>query len=140
MQHWGCFHPLRDISAAPYWLGQADVAAAAHGLNGQNASFDIHSIPAERLLFFAGGIRHEDPAYSHGVRQELHRLFGKGQDANITIHEGRFENYSAAVKGSRFCAAFAGHGWGIRLSQYMAQGCVPVIIQVGVVVMLHNNM
>ncbi|WIA23466.1 hypothetical protein OEZ85_000212 [Tetradesmus obliquus] len=128
-KHWGCFHPLRDISAAPYWLNQAGVAAAAHGLQGAKPTFDVKAIPAERLLFFAGGIRHGDPSYSHGVRQELHTRFGRGQHPNITIHEGRCENYSAALQGSKYCLAPSGHGWGIRLSQYMIQGCVPVIIQ-----------
>lgn len=79
----------------------------------------------------AGGIRPNEPDYSNGVRQELHRLFGKGQHPNITIHEGGHPSYTAAMKGSKFCMAPSGHGWGIRLSQYMAQGCVPVIIQVG---------
>jgi hypothetical protein len=54
VQHWGCFHPLRDISAAPYWLGQAKVAAASYGLQGAKPSFDVTAIPSERLLFFAG--------------------------------------------------------------------------------------
>lgn len=54
IQHWGCFHPLRDISATPYWLGQADVAAETYGLNGLKGTFDVKQVPNERLLFFAG--------------------------------------------------------------------------------------
>jgi hypothetical protein len=85
------------------------------------------------MSLLAGGIRHDDPSYSHGVRQELHKRFGNGRHPNVTIHEGRFDNYSAAVRGSKYCLAPSGHGWGIRLSQYMLQGCVPVIIQVGLI-------
>eukprot|EP00882_Tetradesmus_deserticola_P022294 GHRQ01024193.1.p2 GENE.GHRQ01024193.1~~GHRQ01024193.1.p2 ORF type:complete len:252 (+),score=51.38 GHRQ01024193.1:207-962(+) len=129
-KHWGCFHPLRDICATPYWNGQAETAAATYGLAGSAPTFDAKLIPTQRLLFFAGGIRHHEPGYSHGTRQELHRRFGKGQHPNVTIHEGSFPDYIAAVRGSKFCVAPSGHGWGIRLSQYMAQGCVPVIIQV----------
>lgn len=53
MQHWGCFHPQRDIVAAPYWKGQANTAAATYGLSDSPPLFDPKFIPP-RLLFFAG--------------------------------------------------------------------------------------
>ncbi|KAF6261895.1 hypothetical protein COO60DRAFT_713350 [Scenedesmus sp. NREL 46B-D3] len=43
-KHWGCFHPLRDISAAPYWMEQAETAAATYGLGGAAATFDATAI------------------------------------------------------------------------------------------------
>lgn len=50
LQHWGCFNPLRDISAAAFWQGQADTARQTY----VNGSFDTAHIPKDRLLFFSG--------------------------------------------------------------------------------------
>lgn len=63
-------------------------------------------------------------------------MFGDGRHPNVTIHEGILpaDKYRELLHNSKFCLAASGHGWGIRLSQYMAQGCVPVIIQVSVAV------
>lgn len=49
-QHWGCFNPLRDISAAAYFQGQAEAARKAF----LNQSFDLEHVPKDRLLFFSG--------------------------------------------------------------------------------------
>ncbi len=37
------------------------------------------------------------------------------------------------MRQAKFCLAPYGHGWGIRLMKLIVAGCVPVIIQVGVV-------
>jgi hypothetical protein len=37
------------------------------------------------------------------------------------------------MRQAKFCLAPYGHGWGIRLMKVIVAGCVPVIIQVGVV-------
>jgi hypothetical protein len=34
-----------------------------------------------------------------------------------------------SIRTSKYCLAPYGHGWGVRLAQYIAYGCVPVIIQ-----------
>jgi hypothetical protein len=36
----------------------------------------------------------------------------------------------AAVQDSKFCLNVYGHGYGVRLVQYVMAGCVPVTIQV----------
>jgi len=126
-QRWGCFRPSRDIVAAPYWLGQGRVARGTWEVG----PFNTSEIPP-RLLFFAGGVRRDQPDYSNGVRQEFHSLFGAGQHPDVTIHEGPIAGYVEHIRSSRFCLAPSGYGWGIRLSQLMAQGCVPVIVQDGV--------
>jgi hypothetical protein len=59
----GCFNPLRDILAAPYFPNQA--AVANHTYSRFNASY----IPSQRLAFFAGDIRPDQLDYSGGVRQ-----------------------------------------------------------------------
>jgi len=58
-------------------------------------------------------------------------MFGAGQHPQVIIHEGGLPDYQDIIRNSRFCMAPSGHGWGIRLGQYMTLGCVPVIIQVG---------
>ena len=65
-----CYRPQRDIVAAPYFARQEDLAAAAYAsaaLDGAAAA----SAPGQRptLLFFAGNVGADDPAYSGGVRQ-----------------------------------------------------------------------
>lgn len=77
-----------------------------------------------------GGIRHSEVGYSQHVRQDLHLRYGKGQHPNVIIHEGGLPDYGERIKGAKYCRAPSGHGWGIRLGQYMTLGCVPVIIQV----------
>ncbi len=38
-------------------------------------------------------------------------------------------DYEGQIRASKFCMSAYGHGWGIRTNIYMANGCVPVIIQ-----------
>jgi hypothetical protein len=49
-QRWGCFHPLRDVAAPPFWAGQGKEPARTYGPGG---SFDPAYIPP-KLFFFAG--------------------------------------------------------------------------------------
>ena len=80
----------------------------------------------------AGRIDHNDRSYSGNVRQELHTLYNGNKDPNgtIVIWEGGTEDWTSWQHSARFCLAPYGFGWGIRLSQMMVAGCVPVIIQV----------
>jgi hypothetical protein len=52
VQHWGCFNPLRDITAAAYWQGQADSARKTY----LDSTFDAQHIPKQQLLFFSGEV------------------------------------------------------------------------------------
>jgi hypothetical protein len=81
----------------------------------------------------AGGMRHNDPSYSFGVRQAIWQRVTPLNDTRVTYVEGGVPDYAAQMRRHKYCLAPAGHGWGIRLSQYMLNGCVPVIIQVRVV-------
>jgi hypothetical protein len=65
MPHKGaaCFAPERDIVAAPYSYRQEAIA------NETYSAFDPADIQKERLLFFAGSIKMNEPEYSGGVRQ-----------------------------------------------------------------------
>jgi hypothetical protein len=58
-----CYNPQRDIVTAPYSYRQEATA------NETYAGFDPTAIPSDRLLFFAGTIKADEPDYSGGVRQ-----------------------------------------------------------------------
>jgi hypothetical protein len=62
-----CFNPSRDVVAAPYSYKQEAVANETY--LSPEAAFDPTSIPTDRLLFFAGSIKMNEPDYSGGVRQ-----------------------------------------------------------------------
>jgi hypothetical protein len=86
--------------------------------------------PLLLLLAMSGGMRHNDPSYSFGVRQAIWQRMTALNDTRVTYVDGGVADYAAKMRGHKYCLAPAGHGWGIRLSQYMLNGCVPVIIQV----------
>jgi hypothetical protein len=64
-----------------------------------------------------------------GVRQSLHTTYRDGHDKDIQINEGGVGDYFGQIRASKFCLSPYGHGWGIRTNIYMANGCVPVVIQ-----------
>ncbi|KAG2454703.1 hypothetical protein HYH02_000540 [Chlamydomonas schloesseri] len=104
-------------------------------------------------FFFSGGIRPEQLYYSQGVRQAVMRMVsgsgGKaGTDRGGKEGEGGLaEEFTGAWRrpdfiistagqhsqvlmvASRFCLAPSGWGWGLRLLQAVACGCVPVVVQ-----------
>lgn len=123
LKRWySCFNPLRDIVAPPYWAHQGEVANATF------QSFDPDLVPP-KLLFFSGSVRQSSPEYSGGVRQALYEMYGQHQDPDVDFLEGNQVDYQAVMKSYKFCLAPYGHGWGIRLSEVVLHGCVPVIIQ-----------
>ena len=120
---WGCFHPIRDVVVPPFGLGLAEDAIDTY-------LSDPKSLPARgKLLFFAGGIRANDPEYAGGTRLILHQWVQKWNDPEITSVEGFVDDYSILLRSHKFCLAPYGHGWGIRLLSAMANGCIPLIIQ-----------
>ncbi|KAI8466470.1 MAG: exostosin family-domain-containing protein [Monoraphidium minutum] len=124
-----CHRPHRDVVAAPYAHRQAEMAAATYGAGAAAAA-----PPRSTLLFFAGNPGTEEVAYSGGVRQDMFRLFSNATGTGVTLVAGGMAPgaYEAAMRGARFCLAPYGYGWGIRLSEAVALGCVPVIVQDGV--------
>jgi hypothetical protein len=79
---------------------------------------------------------HRTPHTAHRTphTQELWKLAQSkalGRDVLIS-DKNRLPNFKELVRGSKFCLAPWGHGWGNRLGLYMTMGCVPVIVQVRV--------
>lgn len=75
-------------------------------------------------------ITHPSPS-SHCL-QDVFRLFGNASQAGVVLLSGgmRPAQYEAAMRGALYCLAPYGFGWGIRLSEAVALGCVPIIVQV----------
>jgi len=66
-------------------------------------------------------------AYSMGVRQAVWRS-ELWRDPHVRLVSAGVTDYMAAVPRARFCLHTEGNGFGIRLVDYMAMGCVPLII------------
>uniref|UniRef100_A0A383VC23 Exostosin GT47 domain-containing protein n=1 Tax=Tetradesmus obliquus TaxID=3088 RepID=A0A383VC23_TETOB len=74
------------------------------------------------------------PPESGGVLQELSRLVeaGKLGDNVLISNSSSSSDILQAMCGSKFCLAASGDCWSSSLSQAVAAGCVPVIVQDGV--------
>ncbi|KAG2489763.1 hypothetical protein HYH03_011714 [Edaphochlamys debaryana] len=131
---WGCLHPGKDIVAAPsndhteFADRSGEIYAKLKSNNGQAPN-------RTALFFFAGGVRFNEPAYSGGARQELalhlKKVFNESEAnyTDVTFKEGYIDDYKGLYLHSKFCLAPHGFGFGIRLTEAMLSGCIPVIIQ-----------
>ncbi|KAI8471154.1 MAG: exostosin family-domain-containing protein [Monoraphidium minutum] len=154
-----CHRPGRDVVAAPVFAQQEELTAETYlKPEGRGAAAAAAADPtsagggganatggggggAERrgpLLFFAGDVRESDKTYSGGARQArglftaVHRLFKSHPGVRLVTGGLPWERYVSELRAARFCLAPYGHGWGVRLSEAVAAGCVPVIVQDGV--------
>lgn len=123
---WGCYHPLRDVVTAPNLDVAGDFAADTYVKRPNSVENPLPN--RTTLLVFAGGVRPGDPEYSGGTRQLIAEWVNKWNDSGIVFRD-HVDNYPEAMRGSKFCLAPYGHGWGIRMNFIMTTGCVPVIIQ-----------
>ncbi|GFR41595.1 hypothetical protein Agub_g2319 [Astrephomene gubernaculifera] len=128
MEREPCFRPEQDV-AIPNYLNRG-------WLQHLNQSYQYPEQPGGRVLhrkrerpylFYFHGYSKPDMAYSGGVRQGLLALFGNTTRPDVAINKGI--TGADAMLSSRFCLAPLGYGWGIRLTQAMHTGCVPVIVQ-----------
>jgi hypothetical protein len=100
-------------------------------------------------LFFFGGrlgdffpqIPNSGPvtslAYSLGIRQRVARAFWNTSGFSIRGHLSS-EDYIANMQSHIFCGSFPGDGWSGALQTAMKYGCIPVIIQDGILPPFHD--
>jgi hypothetical protein len=85
------------------------------------------------LLYFVGKVHRsaaEGDSYSFGVRQRLFAWHANRSDFYLRERPGAGTLELDKVKGSKFCLAQHGVGFGMRQFNAIAAGCVPLVIQV----------
>ncbi|EFJ41400.1 acetylglucosaminyltransferase [Volvox carteri f. nagariensis] len=126
MEREPCFRPEQDVAVPNYlergWIGRLQ-EAYAYDREG-NA---VHRDKQRPYLFYFNGYSKPDMAYSGGVRQGLLSMYHNLTRGDVAINPGCCT--AEYMLQSRFCLCPLGYGWGIRLTQAMQSGCVPVIVQ-----------
>ncbi|EFJ39990.1 hypothetical protein VOLCADRAFT_100271 [Volvox carteri f. nagariensis] len=130
---WGCYHPKKDVLAAPWYDHMLGSKEAVH-LYGSLSDAGGEAPNRDLLFFFAGSVRPRDTSYSGGARQALSAhlkalMASGGNYSDIQFVEGTVPDYEALYMRSRFCLAPHGAGFGVRLTLAMTHACIPVIIQ-----------
>ena len=62
-----------------------------------------------------------------GVRQALYK-YGLHRERDVRIVSAGVPDYQRAIEDAQFCLHTEGNSWGTRIVDYMAFGCVPVIV------------
>lgn len=66
--------------------------------------------------------------YSLGIRQAVRRTIGS--DARVVFNVGKTGGYLTTLSQTEFCLTAPGFGFGVRIIDYVATGCLPVIVRV----------
>jgi hypothetical protein len=102
---------------------------------------ELRSLNRSIVLEYSGGINLDpkskkpwvDAGYSFGARQTMHRMFKNATGFSLLDHHTH-ENYWERKSSSIFCLAAAGWGWGGRMKNAVTRGCIPLIVQDGILV------
>eukprot|EP00899_Mesostigma_viride_P017710 jgi/Mesvir1/25940/Mv20934-RA.1 len=73
-----------------------------------------------------------DAEYAMGIRAAFFKWFreNEGNAPDVELHDTSVgSEYYPKLRSSRFCMDTAGHGFSVRILDYMASGCIPVIIR-----------
>ncbi|GLI65728.1 hypothetical protein VaNZ11_009332 [Volvox africanus] len=126
MEREPCFRPEQDV-AIPNYLerGWLDHVRKAYGWD--SSGRPIHNPTQREYLFYFNGYSKSDMSYSGGVRQGLLSMYSNLSRPDVAINKGCCT--AEFMLKSRFCLSPLGYGWGIRLSQAMHTGCVPILVQ-----------
>eukprot|EP00271_Cylindrocystis_brebissonii_P018260 TRINITY_DN5097_c0_g1_i1.p1 TRINITY_DN5097_c0_g1~~TRINITY_DN5097_c0_g1_i1.p1 ORF type:complete len:809 (-),score=113.99 TRINITY_DN5097_c0_g1_i1:232-2547(-) len=100
------------------------------------------------LLYFKGwpaftAQTHGPFTWSFGVRQKMFQMYGgKENETGIRMvgTEGVVWGFLEEMESSIFCLAPSGWGWGMRATQAAMLGCIPVVIQPGVIQALEGDL
>ncbi|GFR49822.1 hypothetical protein Agub_g11762 [Astrephomene gubernaculifera] len=139
-----CFRPEKDVAAPNYlhlaWVNPdrySKVWSTTFLPDGSRLVTRRPDAPERNTTLFFGGYSKKDMWYSQGVRQALHKMFGSGGKYDPAGPNARPDflvtqphpDAPTEMQRAKFCLAPMGAGWGIRLTEAMVCGCVPVIIQ-----------
>jgi len=70
--------------------------------------------------------------YGQGVRSALYNEYGTRKDWNIHLHGYGHGEYTDRIRSAKFCVDAAGHGFSTRIVDYVANGCIPVVVATNV--------
>lgn len=79
------------------------------------------------------GIR-QKVAEQFGSSPNKEGKFGKQHSPDVKVTSQRSEHYHEELASSVFCGVMPGDGWSGRMEDSILQGCIPVVIQVLLVV------
>ncbi|KAK3266060.1 hypothetical protein CYMTET_25293 [Cymbomonas tetramitiformis] len=122
-------HLGRKMLATPHGRGETQTPARRRLM--QQAGFSKAEKPRDLILFFGGSIKRPHSPHQGGfpVRQQVYELFHEKAGYMIQPDSNMYEE---AMSSSKFCLAPAGDGWAHFMTQAVLHGCVPVIIQDGI--------
>ena len=80
------------------------------------------------LFSWRGQVLYQFPAYSFGIRQQLHTLFRDREAEGIVVSDKHSAHYLEEMLRSVFCGVFPGNGWG-HIETPILLGCIPVVVQ-----------
>ena len=134
----------------------APMVAAAQATYAANASPPLHA-PRRRALFFRGSSREQADSticylpnrslmlggaaavarrcggvYSLGIRQAVRRELAHLPIVDFGRPGARFAStaaYHRALRGVQWCLTAPGYGFGARIVDYVACGCIPVVVR-----------
>ena len=144
----GVRQSLRLIRNATRWLARdrdlVRIATAAY------APEALHA-PRTRTLFFRGPTREDrapadvaaacfrpnrtvscrEGVYSLGIRQTVGRVLGSHPAVNLSGSRLPPRAYARALREHQFCLTSPGMGFGVRIVDYVASACIPVVVRPG---------
>ena len=114
--------------------------------------------PRRRTLFFRGSTREatvtpkvaaacfrpnrtescRDGIYSLGIRQTVKQVLGHHPLLNMSGSRLSPFAYARALQESEFCLTSPGMGFGVRIVDYVAAACIPVVVRPGQLLMPHE--
>ncbi|KAG2488194.1 hypothetical protein HYH03_013188 [Edaphochlamys debaryana] len=140
-----CYRPEKDV-VTPNFISRDWVAPHIYNRtwlvtvlpDGSRVVSRRPDAPERNITFYFTGSNSAGMVqYSHGVRQAILQMFAPGGKHHASGSQPRPDYHVGPathtgpddMARSKFCLAPSGYGWGVRLTDAMVTGCVPVIIQ-----------
>ncbi|KAG2500342.1 hypothetical protein HYH03_001917 [Edaphochlamys debaryana] len=125
MEREPCFRPEQDV-AFPNFLDRGVLNHLPEAYDFSDPAHVRHRHEDRPALLYFNGYSKPEMGYSGGVRQAVIAMFGNSTRKDLLINKG---NGGDKQLGAKFCLCPLGFGWGIRLTQALHVGCVPVLVQ-----------